>query len=174
MSLIPINIVIGNIIIKDINYEELSQIHILLNESNETSDILGKEDNFELDEIKERFLESLSSVSDFFLGIYLNENIIGIIKGRFENRSCTEVWFLTYMLSKDYRGRGVGSKILNNLENWFKDNYCICKFCVLSYEESTKSINFWNKNGYEFLRKTKIKHSVKSGAVIILEKKESM
>ena len=134
MSLIPINIVIGNIIIKDINYEELSQIHILLNESNETSDILGKEDNFELDEIKERFLESLSSVSDFFLGIYLNENIIGIIKGRFENRSCTEVWFLTYMLSKDYRGRGVGSKILNNLENWFKDYYCFCKFCVLSFE----------------------------------------
>ncbi|KMT21531.1 GNAT family N-acetyltransferase [Clostridium cylindrosporum] len=172
MSLIPVNIIIGEITVRDIIYEELPQIHRLLNESDETKALLGKKESFQFEEIKERYLESLSSVSDFFLGVYLKEEIIGILKGRFENRSCTEVWFLTYVLSERYRKRGFGSKILSGVEEWFGEYYSIYRFCVLAYEDNSNAMEFWNKNNYKLLRRTNIKHPSKTGAVVILEKTE--
>lgn len=169
MDLIPINIIIGDINVRDINYEELPQIHKLLNEKSGTKTVLGKEENFGFEEIKERYLESLSSVSDFFLGVYLEEDMIGIIKGRFENRSCTEVWFLTYILGIKHRENEVGKNILGEVESWFRENYSICRFCVLTYEDNN-IMKFWNQNGYNLLRKTKIKHEGENGLVVILEK----
>lgn len=171
MILIPVNIKIGSITIRDISYKELPEIHMLLNESHETKVLLGKKEKFQFEEVKERYLESLSSISDFFLGIYLDEKIIGIIKGRFENRSCTEVWFLTYVLGEKHRGNGIGSNVLKELEKWFGEFYSIYTFCIFAYEDNARSLNFWNKNNYKILRKTKIKHEANSGSVIILEKR---
>ncbi|MEF9934603.1 MAG: GNAT family N-acetyltransferase [Clostridium sp.] len=165
------NIKLGDIVVKDIIYEDLPKIHSLLNESDDTKSLLGKKESLQFDEVKERFLESLSSVSDFFLGIYKENNIIGIIKGRFENKSNTELWILTYLLGESYREKGIGTDTLKEVEKWFDENYSVHRFCVFAYEDRNRAINFWNKNGYQFLRKTKIKHPINSGAVVILEKR---
>lgn len=171
MYLIPINIKVEDITIKDIDYEELSQIQALLNESKDMKELLGKKERFQLEEIKERYLESLSSISDFFLGVYLENKMIGIIKGRFENRSYTEVWFLTYVLGEKYRDSGRGSLILKELETWFETFYSIGAFYVFAYENNKRAMNFWSKNKYILLRKTKIKHQSQLGSVVILEKR---
>ncbi|MEF9952340.1 MAG: GNAT family N-acetyltransferase [Clostridium sp.] len=165
------NIRLGDIIVRDIIYEDLPKIHSLLNESDDTKSLLGKKESLQFDEVRERFLESLSSVSDFFLGIYKDSEIIGIIKGRFENKSSTELWILTFLLGENYREIGIGTLILKGVEKWFYNNYSIYRFCVFAYEDRIRAINFWNKNGYKLLRKTKIKHPLNAGAVVILDKR---
>ncbi|MEG0371259.1 MAG: GNAT family N-acetyltransferase [Clostridium sp.] len=169
--MIPVNIKLGDIIVRDISYEELPEIHSLLNESDETKLLLGKKESFQFEEVRERFLESLSSVLDFFLGIYFRGEIIGIIKGRFENKSSTEIWILTFLLGESYRKKGIGSCTLDGVEKWFSEYYSIGKFCVLAYEDNNKAMKFWKKNNYRLLRKTNIKHPSEKGIVVILEKK---
>lgn len=161
-----------DITVRDIGFEELSKLQTLLNESKDMKMLLGKNEKFQFEEIKERYLESLSSISDFFLGVYLKEEIIGIIKGRFENRSYTEVWFLTYVLGEKYRNIGIGSGVLRNLEIWFKKFYSVGAFYVFAYEDNKRAMNFWSKNKYDFVRRTKISYQVHLGPVVILKKGE--
>ena len=169
-NLIPVKISVNDIEIRNIEKSELNEVLLCVNESEDSFSVLGRTKPFTYNDIEQRYLETLISSLEFFCGVYLNGSIIGIIKGRIESKNCNELWILSFLLSGKYRGKGMGSNVLEAFENYFLHNYSIEKFCVLTYENNKRSHEFWKKNNYKLARITKTSNEVEL-SMVIFEKK---
>lgn len=170
---IPINICSDNITIKNVEINELNRVLECINESADNYKALGRDQPMNYFEIEQRYLETLMNSLEFFCGIYLNDKIIGIIKGRVENKNEreSELWILSYLFLKEYRKIGNGTKILKVFEEYFLNNYSINKFCILIMNSNEMGQNFWIKNDYAVARVTKLTGNSNFSEMIILEKK---
>lgn len=108
-----------------------------------------------LEEFVERFIEYYMSESEFFLKIKKSEEIIGVFKGRVEFKNPNEVLIWCYILDNSIRGSGYGTKILNNILAYFKNNLGIVSFSASIVDGNMKAIKFWNKNRFNLLRISK-------------------
>ncbi|KAJ53793.1 ribosomal protein S18 acetylase RimI-like enzyme [Clostridium tetanomorphum] len=107
------------------------------------------------DELYERFLEYYISESEFFLKIIKNNELIGVIKGRLEFKTVIEVWVGCFLIDKDMRYKGIGSKILKEFIDYLIKEYNVKKFFATVMAKSHDTIKFWKKNNYEILRISK-------------------
>ena len=94
-----------------------------------------------------------------------NSKAIGLIMGYV--RTYDEYDYLDYkcpksgkvselVISKDTRGKGIGQKLMNKMEEYFKSIGCEYVFVdVFAYNEN--AINFYEKNGYPGRMMTDIK-----------------
>lgn len=169
--MIPVNITINDIVVKSIEADELKTVLILVNESEDNQLALGRENPMNYYEIEQRYLETLMNSLEFFCGIYLNNKLIGIIKGRIENKTEKELWILSYLFIKEYRNKGMGSEILKLFEEHFQFKYYINKFCILIMENNEQGQKFWERNAYSITRITKAINFNNVSEMVILEKK---
>lgn len=150
--MLHISIFHENFIIRNVSIDSLKDIVECINSDESNLKAIGISKKIDLDFIKERYMESLVNPLEFFCAIYQDSNILGIIKGRIENKSIQEAWFMTFILKYELRNQGLGTKILDSFEEHLKNVYNIKKFCVVVSEESKRSKNFWLKNGYTIER----------------------
>jgi ribosomal protein S18 acetylase RimI-like enzyme len=169
--MIPINIMRNNIRIKNIEADELGLVLLCINETPDNYMALGRDVMMSIDEIEQRYLESLINSLEFFCGIYKDSGLIGIIKGRIENRNEKELWILSYIFLKEYRTKGYGTKVLGFVEEYFKQDYSMNKFCVLIMENNETGLKFWSKNRYYITRITKANNIKNNSDMVILQKK---
>jgi GNAT superfamily N-acetyltransferase len=169
--MIPVSILIDDIEIRNIEADELSAVLGCVNESEDNFMALGRDYQMDYAEIEQRYLESLMNSLEFFCGIYLKNKQIGIIKGRIENKNETELWILSYLFLKGYRGKGIGKKVLQSFEEHFQFNYSINKFCILIMENNSQGLRFWTNNNYIVSRITKATNLNSISKMVILEKK---
>lgn len=108
-----------------------------------------------LTEFYERFLEYYISESEFFLKINLGDKLIGVLKGRIEFKNPNEVWLSYFILDHNLRGRGIGSKIIDNIKNYFLHNFGIDNFYTGVCEKDTRILKFWKKNNFQLFRVSK-------------------
>jgi RimJ/RimL family protein N-acetyltransferase len=104
---------------------------------------------------------------EFFCGIYREGKIIGIIKGRIETKNTSELCVLSFILMEEYRGKGLGTRLLTNFESYFSENFSIDKFCALIMEDNKGAEKFWIRNGYKIARVTR---GIGVNAMVVLEK----
>jgi RimJ/RimL family protein N-acetyltransferase len=109
----------------------------------------------DIDEFYQRFLEYYMSESEFFLKILKENKLIGIFKGRIEFKSTNEVIIWCFILDNVYRGSGLGSKILSRLLEYFKVNLGIEHFSTGIVDGNSKVMKFWNRNKFDFHRRSK-------------------
>lgn len=150
--MIPVHIEDNNIIIRNIESNELSQVINCINETKSNFIKLGMISQINYEEITQRYLESLMNSLEYFCGIFMNEALIGIIKGRIENKFDKELYILSFLLLQKYRGNGFGSNLLKVFEKYFAINFSIYKFNILVNINNKAGENFWLKNGYSFSR----------------------
>jgi GNAT superfamily N-acetyltransferase len=169
-KVIPVKIHIDdNIIIRNIESDELNEVLKCVNESEENFGALGRTSIFTYEDIEQRYLETLISSLEFFCGIFICDKLVGIIKGRIENKNVSEMWILSFLISNEYRSKGIGSQMLKSFENYFLQNYSTEKFCILALE-SSKSHRFWTANNYKFSRITNLTNDMDLN-MMIFEKK---
>lgn len=161
MRLIPIYLQLDNYIIKNIDSNDIMKVVNCVNQDMESYVSLGRGSEFSIEDIKQRYIETLASTMDFFCGIYSSNELIGILKGRIENKSSTELWILSYILLKEYRNNKIGSYILNRLEDYFIYSYSVKNIYVLAIETNQKGQNFWINNKY--IKKRIIKNILDNG-----------
>jgi ribosomal protein S18 acetylase RimI-like enzyme len=147
--MLPVNIEIEDYIIKNIDTRDIPKVLLCVNQDEESFMSLGRGDEFTIEDIKQRYMETLVSTLDFFCGIYYRKDLIGILKGRIENKNTIELWILSYILLKEYRSNEIGTDILNEFEKYFFYNYSIDNIFVLTTENNSKGHSFWVKNQYE-------------------------
>jgi GNAT superfamily N-acetyltransferase len=169
--LIPVKINVDDIVIKNIESHELKDVLKCINQSSDNFKLLGRDTAFTCEDLRQRYLETLISSLEFFCGIYINNQVIGIIKGRIENKSSSELWILSMLLLEEYRGNGIGTRALKAFENYFHQNFSIEKYCVLIMEGNIRGQRFWNRNSYKLARITKSVIGFSEKDMIILEKK---
>ena len=168
--MIPIHISNQDVNIKKIEKSELSLVLEGINENKENYHNLGREDLFDLIEIEQRFLESLMNPLEIFCGLYINDILIGIIKGRIENKIENELYILSFILFQKYRNKGYGSKIIMQFEDFFINELSISKIYVLLVEDNKKGYNFWVKNNYNYSRRMESTWINNKTHIIIMEK----
>lgn len=105
-----------------------------------------------LNELPDRFLESYVSEGELFVKIVENDEIIGILKGRIEFKNPNEMWILYYIIDNKLRKKGIGSKILNYLLNYFSDSYCINDVYAIVVGDDCGAEYFWSENGFKVYR----------------------
>jgi ribosomal protein S18 acetylase RimI-like enzyme len=149
MRLLPVNIEIEDYMIKNIDIKDLPKVLVCVNQDEESIKSLGRGNEFTIEDIKQRYMETLVSTLDFFCGIYYKKDLIGILKGRIENKNIRELWILSYILLKEYRNNEIGSSILSEFEKYFFYSFSIDSIFVLTTENNLRGQKFWIKNQYE-------------------------
>ncbi|MFU0825176.1 GNAT family N-acetyltransferase [Clostridium sp.] len=121
----------------------------------EKEDLLGVygwlqyEDNFiEYDDFYERFLEYYLNECEFFLKVYKDKDLIGIIKGKVEFKNPNEVWLVYFLIGSKARSKGLGSQILNYIINYFSKDCGIVRFYAKIQKTNFKTLGFWKENQF--------------------------
>lgn len=149
-----IDIHFEDIIISSIEKEDILAVQRWINKQN----LYGEENlnkPLHLEEMIERFLEYYMSENEFFLKIEKENNIIGIFKGRIEFKNPNEILIWCYVIDSEFRRKGLGTKILNNILDNFRDGYGINCFSTSVMDGSPSVIRFWKKNKFYLLRVSK-------------------
>jgi ribosomal-protein-alanine N-acetyltransferase len=105
---------------------------------------LGKELNnnfnnlYNLDEL-------LKSKYDFIYGYYIDDNLVGFIH---INKLYENMDIVNIVVSKEYRNKGIGTKLLN----YTVDNYKDINNIMLEVRESNNTaIDFYKKNNFKII-----------------------
>lgn len=109
----------------------------------------------DLKEFYERYLEYYLSEGEFFLKILKEDTIVGMIKGRVEFKNPNEVWIGCFMIDRNLRNKGFGSKILKGFTNYLWMRHGICIFYSGVIKGDNSALNFWKGNGFTALRVAK-------------------
>ncbi|SKA94453.1 Acetyltransferase (GNAT) domain-containing protein [Caloramator quimbayensis] len=153
--MIPIKIIKNDYVIRNIKLEELNEALNCINRSEESYKTLGRDNYLTFDDIMQRYLETLTNSLEFFCGVYIEEKLIGIIKGRIENNIQKELWLMSIIVLEKYRMKGFGTSIIKDIEEFFIKNYSVKVFCALVVDDNISGKYFWNKNDYKMVRTIK-------------------
>jgi RimJ/RimL family protein N-acetyltransferase len=149
-----INICFEDISISSIEREDVIQIQKWIN-SQDIYNGSALVKPLDLEEFVERFIEYYMSENEFFLKIKKSDELIGVFKGRVEFKNPNEVMIWCYIINNSVRGMGYGTKILNNILLYFKNNLGIATFSTGIVEGNSKAMRFWNKSRFNLLRISK-------------------
>lgn len=108
-----------------------------------------------LEELTERFLESYISECEFFLKINKKEDIIGILKGRLEFKIPNEVWIWFFYINNKYRKTSLNIEIIQQLINYFTEEYGIDVFFTRIAKNDFENIHLWKAVGFRVVRMVK-------------------
>lgn len=169
--MIPINIDCGGIVVRNIEMNELDLVLDCVNESSDNLQALGRKSEISIEDLKQRYIETLINSMEFFCGIYQNNVMIGIIKGRIENKNPKELCILSFVLLKKYRRKGMGSRVIGCFEKYFESNYSIKNFCAMVMKDNLVAQRFWVKNHYKLTRITQGVTLKEEMGISIFEKK---
>lgn len=147
--MLDINLTIDNMTILSIQKEDVIYVGDYLK-----NQCRSQNEELEISDIYEKFLEYYVSENEFFLKINDKETneILGIIKGRVEFKNPHEAWIWSISLNKSIRSKGIGSIILKNLSIYLKEEYGVRDFYTRIIKEDGSKLKFWTRNGYEVIR----------------------
>jgi len=96
---------------------------------------------------KDEIIKKLQRDPDLFLVAEIDQVIIGSVLGGFDGRRG-----MVYHLAVDdfYRKRGVGSALMNELENRLKQKGCIRSYLLVT-RENINAIRFYETSGWELM-----------------------
>ncbi|WP_097026070.1 GNAT family N-acetyltransferase [Clostridium peptidivorans] len=150
--MLDVNLIIDNMIISSIQKEDIPYVGNYFK-----SQCKSQNEELEISNIYEKFLEYYVSENEFFLKINDKEtnDILGIIKGRVEFKNPHEAWIWSISLNQSIRSKGIGSIILKELSIYLKEEYGVRCFYTRIIKENSSKLNFWTKNGYEIIKVSK-------------------
>jgi len=132
--------------------EDLSSLNLWIKKNNE------EDSNFySLDPqlFYRRFLEYYVTENESFIKVTKNGAIIAVFKGRFEFDKKKELFIWLFIIEKELRDEGLGTKIINKILECFKSEFKINMVQVGVVEKNNEGISFWNSLGFETMRISK-------------------
>ncbi|MFA7252905.1 MAG: GNAT family N-acetyltransferase [Candidatus Paceibacterota bacterium] len=128
---------------------DIEKLQILFEESSEFFQLING--RFPFKNEARTFITQLpegKTLSDkFILGIYDGDRLIGIID-IVKNYPEKDTWFIgLFLISPDYRNRGLGQKIYKALQDYFRSEKV--KFIKISVaEQNVLALKFWKNLGF--------------------------
>lgn len=136
--------------IKDLDKTQLSKIVEWFQSSDMVQNryAMGINSPVTYDDIHEKYLEVLINAHEFFLGISLDEELVGFIKGRVDYRDKSEVWIMAMLIDASHRSKGLGKRVLELIIDEFNDKMGITSFYTCLISENVQAKSFWKQNGF--------------------------
>lgn len=166
----PVNIINGDIAIRNIEKPDLNEVLRCVNQSDESVVAMGRASIFSLEEIHQRYLETLINSMEFFCCIEYREIAIGILKGRLESKNPNELCLTSLILLEEYRGLGLGTKVLESVEEYFSSKFSVNKFYALIMEDNNRAQQFWLNNNYKIARVTRGVEEIGGPGMVVFNK----
>ena len=91
-----------------------------------------------------RFLEYYMTDSESFIKVCKDNKIVAVFKGRLELESRNRLFIWLFLVDKSLRNKGVGTKIIETIMNYFIKTYKIETLEAGVVENNTSGIDFWN------------------------------
>ncbi|KOC39932.1 GNAT family acetyltransferase, partial [Clostridium botulinum] len=88
---------------------------------------------------------------EFVVKINKKNKLIGIFKGRTEFKNPNDVWIKYFLIDKEYRNYGLGSKVLNEILKYFSNDCGIFNFYTNIEDGQSNCIKFLLKNNFYIL-----------------------
>lgn len=162
--------------IKDIDKSQISKMIKWFDGSNigKYKYAMGIDEPVTVDDLYEKYLEVLINAHEFFLGINMNDELIGFIKGRADYKNDGEVWIMSLLVDASYQNRGIGTRVLNAVMKEFKEKFGIREFYSCVINDNVGGKKFWQKNKFCECRATKDYFTMdnKNYDLIIMERNE--
>lgn len=135
--------------VKESDFKELIE---WMRKNNETDDI-----TYSLDSqvFYQRFIEYYVTDNECFIIIKKENNIVGVFKGRLDLEDKEELFIWYFTIDRKFRGKGVGSEIIERIIEYFESRYSISVTKVGIVENNIGALNFWTRIRFTFLRSTK-------------------
>lgn len=171
--MIPVKIVNEDITITNIEHGRLYSVIECVNESFESRLAMGRESELSYRDVEERYMETLLSPLEFFCGIYVEEKFTGIIKGRLENKNRVELWMLSFILMEKYRNKGIGTRVIEYLEDYFFKSFNVSDYYVIVTQANKSGRDFWVSRGYSMARVAKDIYENQQGTIIYEKRRKS-
>ena len=91
-----------------------------------------------------RFLEYYMTDSESFIKVCKEDKIVAVFKGRVELEKKNRLFIWLFVVDKSLRNKGVGTKIIETIMNYFIKTYNIETIEAGVIENNTSGIDFWN------------------------------
>ncbi len=144
-----------DIIISSIGKEDALKVQRLIEGQEDYLDEDSYINSIRFDEFMKRFIEYYITENEIFFKILMDDEIIGVVKGRLEGKEDKELFLWFFMLDSKYRGLGMGKAILNILIDYFNHTLGVKIFSSGVCSCNDKAIRFWENNGFKPVRVTK-------------------
>lgn len=146
-----------DIVVKDIDKDDLEQIAKWFGDCDccRYKYAMGIDKVMTIDDLYEKYLESLLNAHEYFLSININREMIGFIKGRVEYKDKDEVWIMSLFIDPSYQGQNIGSRAVSNMLREFNQKMGICSFYACLVKNNIRARKFWERNGFVEYRTSK-------------------
>lgn len=135
--------------VKESDFKELIE---WMRKNNETDDITYCLDS---QVFYQRFIEYYVTDNECFIIIKKENNIVGVFKGRLDLEDKEELFIWYFTIDRKFRGKGVGSEIIERIIEYFESRYSISVTKVGIVEDNRGALNFWASIRFTFLRSAK-------------------
>lgn len=155
--MLTLNMEIEGLFFRDINKNELDLVLDMYNETEGSMFATGLDRRLSIKDMEEKYLEVLINSHEFFTGIFSknNEELIGVIKGRIDYDNSEEAWILSFLIKKNFRNIGIGSKSINAFMSFMHKTYDVKKVFTGVISKNIKGIKFWTNAGFQHIRTIK-------------------
>ena len=171
--MLSINTHNNTVFFRDIKTEHLPRILDWYNKIDDFKFATGIDAPISMGILMGKLAEVRISSEEFFVGIHLRQSeMIGVLKGRVQNRIRSTAWINSIVIDPLYQKKGYGSSAIELLL-WYLSTQKGTQTVLLSViEENTAGVEFWSKNGFQKIRRIE-NHIIlqdKGQNVIIMQK----
>ncbi|HBM75708.1 MAG TPA: hypothetical protein DD429_09180 [Clostridiaceae bacterium] len=134
-----------SLIIKDVDKGQIAQIAEWFNgrEKEHYRYAMGMDGPVKYEDLHEKYLESLVSVSEFFLSVNLDDVLVGFVKGRLDYRNEGEIWIMAILIDKKFQNQGIGKRIIKLIMRESAERFGIKTFYAGIVEDNKQGMAFW-------------------------------
>lgn len=150
--MLNLNLVVEDIEVKDVNKNDITKIY---NSITKEKLLVGNKDYMNIEEVYDRFLEYYLTEGEFFVKFECENEFIGFLRGRVEFKKSNKVWINCIHINKEYRNKGIGSKLIIKIIEFLKETYDIKVFYTGILNEEKDDLRFWKRNGFYIERISK-------------------
>jgi GNAT superfamily N-acetyltransferase len=107
--------------------------------------------------VEQRYLQIQANDQHIVYVALVNETIVGWIQGHFCELMITspQILILGLIVDEQHRGRGIGRRLLQSMEQWAKEKSCDT-ILVRSNVVRTEAHLFYQKMGYKTIKQSKV------------------
>ncbi len=152
--MLKIDILDDDLRLKNISYGSIKNIYSIYENTDVFKYATGVFSCISYDTFSSQLFKFISQNNVFFLDIFLEtkdsfiiDKSIGLIKGSLSVEE-NILWLNSIAIDLPYQSRGYGKKVINIIENYFKNLYNVNTVCLSVSKSNLIGINFWKKCGY--------------------------
>jgi ribosomal protein S18 acetylase RimI-like enzyme len=147
--MLNISIIDVNLQVKNIDKESMRSIYSIYGNTVDFKYATGINDFITFEMFSYELSRFLSQENAFFLDISnsLNGITIGLVKGSLAKAE-NILWLHSLAIDKPFQSKGYGRRVIQMLENYFKQYYNIGKMCLSVSKNNSSGMNFWKKCGF--------------------------